>query len=363
MKFYTVRITHTYVLLGLFICFLLINNSVQAQSNQDKWQKDGNTATASDYIGTNNNQALILKSDQKPVLKLTPNQATRVMGKLVLENQKDTTLAENRFLEIKPNGKVISTTKSGLLEAVYSSPCLTSPFGNSAFPSPVWQSQSVVNAPAGYLFTGANCPAYVGIGTDIPTQRLDVRGNMYTSALVGVGTQPNNQVQVNTETTRPVGICINHSYNGDFGYAYKGIVNNETTKGIGIYSEVYKKDVFTVYGNGKIEVSNDTEKILQLEADGLLRSRQIRVDLEAWADFVFDEQYNLMPLSDLEAYITKEHHLPNIPSEKVLRETGLDVAEMDKLLMQKIEELTLYIIEQGKHIEDLQKEIEDLKGE
>jgi hypothetical protein len=103
--------------------------------------------------------------------------------------------------------------------------------------------------------------------------------------------------------------------------------------------------------------------LLELENNGLLRSRKIRIDLDSWSDFVFEEDYQLMPLADLKIYITENKHLPEIPSEEELVEEGLDLAEMNKLLMQKVEELTLYLLDQNDKTEELQKEIEALKIE
>ena len=74
------------------------------------------------------------------------------------------------------------------------------------------------------------------------------------------------------------------------------------------------------------------------------------------SDYVFEPTYNLKPLSEVEAYVTENKHLPDVPSAKEFKENGYKVGEMDNLLLQKIEELTLYII-------DLQKQIEELKQE
>lgn len=206
------------------------------------------------------------------------------------------------------------------------------------------------------------CPSVkVGIGTSTPLYSLHTNGDGFFALNLGVGDDPHTDVQLNAKTNRKVGYCVNHGYAGDFGYAFKGIVNKETTKGIGIYNGVYQKDVFTVYGNGKIEVSNDAGKILQLESDGLLRARAIRVDLNTWADYVFDDTYQLSSLDTVEAYINENGHLPNIPSAEEMKEQGMDVSEMSNLLLEKIEELTLYIIEQNKLIEGLQERVGSLE--
>ncbi len=80
-------------------------------------------------------------------------------------------------------------------------------------------------------------------------------------------------------------------------------------------------------------------------------------DAVNWSDFVFDKNYKLLPLDEVEAYIQKNHHLPEIPSAEEIYKEGLNVAQMDAKLLQKIEELTLYMIEMEKKNKDLQKRI------
>ena len=77
----------------------------------------------------------------------------------------------------------------------------------------------------------------------------------------------------------------------------------------------------------------------------------IEIDQTQWPDYVFDPSYKIMPLCELESFITKNKHLPEIPSAKELKENGLSLAEINALLLKKIEELTLYIIKLNKKIE------------
>lgn len=74
-----------------------------------------------------------------------------------------------------------------------------------------------------------------------------------------------------------------------------------------------------------------------------------------WADYVFDQNYKMLNLTELDEYIKLNKHLPNIPSAEEMVENGLDVAEMDALLLSKIEELTLYVIELKKELEVLKQ--------
>lgn len=80
-----------------------------------------------------------------------------------------------------------------------------------------------------------------------------------------------------------------------------------------------------------------------------------------WADYVFEPNYKLKSINELESYIKENKHLPNIPSAKEMVHEGLDVATMDAKLLEKIEELSLYIIEQNKRIEKLEQKAADKK--
>ncbi|MBK8683871.1 MAG: hypothetical protein IPN26_02185 [Bacteroidetes bacterium] len=92
--------------------------------------------------------------------------------------------------------------------------------------------------------------------------------------------------------------------------------------------------------------------------DGILTER-LKVALQgtaSWADYVFAEDYSLMPLEEVEQFILKNHHLPNVPSAEQMVESGIDVATVDAKLMEKIEELTLYLIEMKKEMQKLADE-------
>jgi hypothetical protein len=94
-----------------------------------------------------------------------------------------------------------------------------------------------------------------------------------------------------------------------------------------------------------------------------LWAQEVEVVADVWSDFVFSESYNLKPLKEVEDFITANKHLPDVPSEQEIKEDGLNLGEMDAILLQKIEELTLYIIEQDKKIDELNGRIEELSND
>jgi hypothetical protein len=81
-----------------------------------------------------------------------------------------------------------------------------------------------------------------------------------------------------------------------------------------------------------------------------------------WADYVFDKHYKLMPINQLEQFLNQNKHLPNVPSAEEVVKNGIDVAKMNAKLLEKIEELTLYLIQLNKKVEALSKETEALKA-
>lgn len=95
-----------------------------------------------------------------------------------------------------------------------------------------------------------------------------------------------------------------------------------------------------------------------LSVDGKVIAEEMRVQLSsAWPDYVFKEDYNLLPLDDLESAIQHQGHLPGIPPASQIETEGLDVGDMQKKMMEKIEELTLYLIDQQKQIDALTKQL------
>lgn len=128
-------------------------------------------------------------------------------------------------------------------------------------------------------------------------------------------------------------------------------------------------ELFRINRDGKVRIGNDTNDAKTPDGyklfveDGIL-TEKVRVSVKTtanWADYVFAPEYNLMPLSEVEKFTKENNHLPNVPSAKELTENGLDVAQMDAKLMEKVEELTLYLIEQNKQIEQLKAEVKTLK--
>ncbi|WP_346320989.1 hypothetical protein [Chitinophaga sp. YIM B06452] len=99
----------------------------------------------------------------------------------------------------------------------------------------------------------------------------------------------------------------------------------------------------------------------KLSVEGTIGARKVKVTQAAWSDFVFHDDYQLPSLMELETFVKKNKHLPGIPTEAEVVKDGVDVGEMNKLLLQKIEELTLYIIDLKKESTRQQEKIGKLE--
>ena len=113
-------------------------------------------------------------------------------------------------------------------------------------------------------------------------------------------------------------------------------------------------------GNGNVGIGT-TNPQNKLDVNGTVHAKEVKVDMAGWADFVFDKEYQLPTLDEVEQHIHEKGHLPNIPNTKEVTENGLSLGENQKLLLQKIEELTLYQIQLNKEVTNLKHENIQLK--
>lgn len=108
----------------------------------------------------------------------------------------------------------------------------------------------------------------------------------------------------------------------------------------------------TITSNGNVGIDQKNPKD-KLEVNGQIHAKSVKVDLKEWADFVFEEGYNLPQLKEVEQFIKANGHLPEIPSTAVVVSDGIELGAINRLLLQKIEELTLHLIAQEKEIDAL----------
>jgi hypothetical protein len=129
------------------------------------------------------------------------------------------------------------------------------------------------------------------------------------------------------------------------------------------------KDVYVGYGgqnssmfiSGKIGIGTTALGSHELAVEGSIGAREIKVEASGWPDFVFEKDYKLRTLEDVESYIDENRHLPEIRSETEVLENGINLGELNAKLLQKIEELTLYLIEQNKKIKEQIEKIAEIE--
>ena len=116
-------------------------------------------------------------------------------------------------------------------------------------------------------------------------------------------------------------------------------------------------------GIGVTSMANMPDDQYLLAVDGKIISEEVRVEMSGtWPDYVFEDGYDLKPLAQLESEIAFLGHLPGIPEASIIENEGFELGDMQKRMMEKIEELTLYMIEADKEINALKAEVAALKG-
>lgn len=124
--------------------------------------------------------------------------------------------------------------------------------------------------------------------------------------------------------------------------------SSTTTGGWEFYNAVQAKSVmFIKQSTGNVGIGT-TDPKAKLAVNGDIYAKKVRVTPDDWPDFVFESAYELPSLQELERFIAEHKHLPGIPSAKEVSEQGVDLGQNQAKLLQKIEEMTLYLIEQHK---------------
>lgn len=138
------------------------------------------------------------------------------------------------------------------------------------------------------------------------------------------------------------------------------IVQYSATDKTDVTSEYPIQTLYSTTYTGDIGIGTATPKE-KLDVAGTIRAKEVKVEVNAGADHVFNEDYNLKALSEVETFVKENKHLPEIQSEKQMQEEGLNINEFQIKLLKKIEELTLYVIEQDKTIKEQGKLIQTLQ--
>lgn len=206
----------------------------------------------------------------------------------------------------------------------------------------------------------------LGIGTTTPTTSFNVNGGA---------------IRLKNPAAYPYGMNIDvdlpgtwareysFSYNGAgkmFSWGVYGSTNSLIYGYIGGNSstaEVVATLPWMVFKpDGNVGIGTTDPGAYKLAVKGTIAAQRVKVTQEVWPDYVFHQDYKLPALSEVEKYIKENQHLPEIPSAAEVQKDGLDLGEMNKKLLQKVEELTLYLLEQQQQINEQNKRIKQLEA-
>jgi len=175
----------------------------------------------------------------------------------------------------------------------------------------------------------------VGIGTTAPYAPLEIRQKEDPNTDRGLLiSEPNNSQKIK--------LHLASNINGEYGFLHLGGTTN--LRGNGLHSSF----------DGSLGIGTTSPGSYKLAVKGKIRAEEIKVET-GWADYVFQEDYELPTLEEVEKHIKDKGHLINIPSAQEVEKNGVQLGEMNKLLLEKIEELTLYVISLNKQNQKLLK--------
>jgi len=195
----------------------------------------------------------------------------------------------------------------------------------------------LINSVGDSYFNGGN----IGIYASSPKARLHVSG-IATDQVGGDGIML-------SDDTNPTRAFIFRLDNTSKNFHIDSRYNNTWTNALTILRNG---------GNVGIGIDNPDSKLV---VDGRIRSEEVKVEIINGPDYVFESNYELRTLQETKEYISENKHLPEIPSAKEMEANGVDLGDMNMRLLKKIEELTLYIIEQNERLEKAEKKIEELE--
>ncbi|MCO5269900.1 MAG: hypothetical protein M9897_13510 [Brumimicrobium sp.] len=324
----------------LLLIFTASTSLLLAQSPETEWSTSGNIADTNSFIGTQNAACLRLNSNnqermrisadgnigigtKEPVERLDVEGNISLTGDLIFKGEAYHTDSTKQVLMLNEYGKTEAKGLGNFLSDIYAIDCYMTTEENPTravvgLTLPSWANRIADDRQI--LYTGLTCPTSVGIGTNLPMTLLDVRGN---GRFTG-------------------GLRIGNNYEG---YNAAFYIENKSTAG------------HTYFDYLMLVKNASGQRVLQLEENGLLRTREVKVDVEAWPDYVFHDHYNLMPLNEVKDFINQHGHLPNVPSAKEIEENGVNLGESAKISLEKIEELTLYLFELNERLNEQEKSL------
>lgn len=196
----------------------------------------------------------------------------------------------------------------------------------------------------------------VGIGSTTPVGDLQLTGLSQRMIFSTTTTQQESSARIEFWEDHT---NISNSANAHFAIQYDGLGDQLRFRGKQS-SSILDVDLMTIKRNGAVGIGTTTPSE-KLEVNGTIRTQEVKVEASPWPDYVFTPNYKLRSLEETEQFIKKNQHLPEIPSAQEVEAEGLALGEMNALLLKKIEELTLHLIEKDKEVSALAETVAALQ--
>lgn len=212
--------------------------------------------------------------------------------------------------------------------------------------------------------------ANVGIGITNPVAKLHIQN---TGSSLGMLIDGNNSSYVGADlsinrTNTSGGVGQSPAVQFNDGNSGTQIIQGSKNNGLQFFRFFDElgiwKETMRIASNGNLGIGTSTPPVdYKLAVAGKVIADELKIKpyTSGWPDYVFNSKYQLTPLSELEKFIKTHQHLPEVPSAKEVTANGIEVGANQALLLKKIEEITLHLIELNKKVEELQQENQELK--